>query len=198
MSFEIVLGITGSIAAYKAADLASLLIKHNFDVHAILTAAATKFITPLTLQSITKHKVYVDMFEEITYEDIRHISLAKRAKILVIAPASANIIGKLANGIADDMLSCVVMATKAPVLICPAMNTAMYENPIVQSNIAKLTNFGYHFVPPKESRLACGDIGRGALADVNDIFMAIKGFFDSKQQTGGLYGADNIYNSDSK
>jgi len=169
----IVLGVTGSVAAFKAAELASTLVKLNHDVHTILTNAATKFITPLTFQSLTKHKTYVDMFDEIIFEDVRHISLAQRADVFVIAPASANIIGKIANGIADDMLSTVVMATKAPVIIAPAMNTAMYENPVVQANIAKLAGLGYHFVQPKEARLACGDIGRGALADVADILAEI-------------------------
>jgi len=173
MKKQIVLGITGSIAAYKAAELANMLTKGGADVHCILTSSGAKFITPLTLQSLTKHKVYTDMFEEIVYEDIRHISLAQRADVFVIAPASANIIGKIAGGIADDMLSTVVMATKAPVLICPAMNTAMYENPIVQSNLDKLGAFGYHFVQPRESLLACGDVGRGAMADLDTIMQAI-------------------------
>jgi len=170
---DVILGVTGSVAAYKAAEIASMLNKEGKDVHVIMTKSAEKFVTPLTFQSLTKHKVYTDMFEEIIYEDIRHISLAQRADIFVIAPASANIIGKIANGIADDMLTTVVMATKAPVLICPAMNTAMYENPIVQSNIDKLTKLGYQIVQPKESLLACGDLGKGALADVSDILSAI-------------------------
>jgi len=170
---NIILGITGSIAAYKSAEIANLLTKQGHKVHTIMTKAGAKFITPLTLQSLTKQRVYIDMFEEIIYEDIRHISLAQRADVFVIAPASANIIGKMANGIADDMLSTVVMATKAPVLLAPAMNTAMYENPIVQANIAKLKAHGYHFIEPKESRLACGDIGRGAMADVETIIEKI-------------------------
>jgi len=173
MKKQIVLGITGSIAAYKAVDLANMLTKGGADVHVIMTSAATKFITPLTLQTLTKHKVYVDMFEEIVYEDVRHISLAQRADVFVIAPASANIIGKIAGGIADDMLSTVVMATKAPVLICPAMNTAMYENPVVQGNLDKLAGLGYHFVQPKESLLACGDVGRGAMADADVILQEV-------------------------
>jgi phosphopantothenoylcysteine decarboxylase/phosphopantothenoylcysteine decarboxylase/phosphopantothenate--cysteine ligase len=175
MKKQIVLGITGSIAAYKAAELANMLTKGGADVHTIITSAGAKFITPLTLQTLTKHKVYVDMFEEIVYEDVRHISLAQRADVFVIAPATANIIGKIANGIGDDMLSTVVMATagRAPILICPAMNTAMYENPVVQSNLDKLAGLGYHFVQPRESLLACGDVGRGAMADVPDILQEI-------------------------
>jgi len=163
---NIILGITGSIAAYKGAELANLLTKEGKAVHTIMTKAGMEFITPLTLKSLTKQRVYHDMFDEVVYEDIRHISLTKRADVFVIAPATANIIGKIASGIADDMLSTVVMATTAPVIICPAMNTAMYENPIVQQNIKKLESVGYIFVEPKESRLACGDLGKGAMADV--------------------------------
>lgn len=172
---EIVLGITGSIAAYKAADIANQLTKSNILVHTIMTSSATKFITPLTLQTLTKNKVYTDMFEEIFYPDVRHISLAQKTDCCVIAPATANIIGKLASGIADDLLTTVVMAIKdKPVIICPAMNTAMYENPITQRNIQTLISYGYRIVEPKEAVLACGDTGKGALADIDTIITAIK------------------------
>jgi len=177
---NIVLGVTGSVAVFKSAELVSQLVKDGKDVDVIMTEAATKFVSPLTFQSLTKRRVYTEMFDEIIYEDIRHISLAQRASLFVIAPATANIIGKIANGIADDMLSTVVMATRAPVLICPAMNTAMYENPIVQANIAKLKAYGYIFIEPKEARLACGDVGRGAMADVSVIFDAIKSLSGGK------------------
>jgi phosphopantothenoylcysteine decarboxylase/phosphopantothenoylcysteine decarboxylase/phosphopantothenate--cysteine ligase len=172
---EVILGITGSIAAYKAADIANQLTKSNITVHAIMTASAAEFITPLTLQTLTKNKVYTDMFEAINYPDVRHISLAQRADCCLIAPATANIIGKLASGIADDMLSTVVMAVKdKPIIICPAMNTAMYENRITQDNIQKLRAYGYSFVEPKEAYLACGDMGKGALADIETIVAAVK------------------------
>ena len=172
---EIILGITGSIAAYKAADIASRLSKEGVNVHTIMTASAARFITPLTLQNLTKNRVYTDMFEEVYYPDVRHISLAQKADCCLIAPATANIIGKIAAGIADDMLTTVVMAIRnKPIVICPAMNTAMYENPITQSNIAKLMDLGYQFVEPKESRLACGTLGKGALADVEVIISAAK------------------------
>ncbi|SHO47668.1 flavoprotein [Anaerocolumna xylanovorans] len=172
---EILLGITGSIAAYKAADIANQLTRSNMAVHTIMTKSATRFITPLTIQTLTKNRVYTDMFEEVYYPDVRHISLAQKVDCCVIAPATANIIGKIASGIADDMLSTVVMAIKnKPVIICPAMNTAMYENPVTQNNIKKLESYGYRFVEPKESLLACGDIGKGALADVDVIITAIK------------------------
>lgn len=172
---KIILGVTGSIAAYKAAEIANILTKDGYFVSVVMTRSAQKFITPLTLQTLTKNKVYTDMFEEYAYEDVRHISLAQQADLCLIAPATANIIGKLSGGIADDMLSTVVMAIKnKPVVICPAMNTAMYENPVVQENIKKLSGFGYRFVEPKASRLACGDLGKGALADVETIVKAVE------------------------
>ena len=168
---KIGLGVTGSIAAYKAADIISRLKKlgHNIDV--ILTESGSKIITPLTLQTLSKNKVYMDMFEEITPQEVKHISLAEKADLVLIAPATANIIGKIAHGIADDFLSTVVMAAanQAPIYIAPAMNTNMYENPIVQENIEKLKSLGYQFIEPKESMLACGTLGKGALADVDVI-----------------------------
>ncbi|MDR2295657.1 MAG: phosphopantothenoylcysteine decarboxylase [Clostridiales Family XIII bacterium] len=170
----VLLGVTGSIAAYKAADIANNLTKAGYAVRAIMTKAATEFITPLTLRTLTKSKVYTDMFEPAPYEDVRHISLARQADLCLLAPATANIIGKLAAGIADDMLSTVLMALRGvPVLICPAMNTAMYENPITQGNIEKLAALGYRFIEPRESLLACGDLGRGALADVETIMAEV-------------------------
>jgi phosphopantothenoylcysteine decarboxylase/phosphopantothenoylcysteine decarboxylase/phosphopantothenate--cysteine ligase len=172
---EVILGVTGGIASYKAAELANMLVKRNINVNVIMTAAATQFVAPLTFQTLTKNKVYTDMFEKIAYSDVRHISLAQKADCVVIAPATANCIGKIAAGIADDMLSTLVMAVKnKPVIICPAMNTAMYENSIVQDNIKKLLAHGYQFVEPKESRLACGDVGKGALADIDTIIAAVE------------------------
>lgn len=172
----ILLGITGSIAAYKAADIANILTKKGYCVHVIMTSAATKFISPLTLQTLTKNKVETDMFEELNYSEVNHISLAKKADICLIAPATANIIGKLASGIADDMLSTVIMAVSGkPVVIAPAMNTAMYENPVTQRNIQTLKQLGYQFIEPKEALLACGDLGKGALADVDTIINTVKG-----------------------
>jgi phosphopantothenoylcysteine decarboxylase/phosphopantothenoylcysteine decarboxylase/phosphopantothenate--cysteine ligase len=171
---NILLGVTGSIAAYKAAEIARLLVKKNASVRVIMTRSAQRFITPLTFQTLTKRKVYTDMFEDAFYEDVRHIALAKEADIAVIAPATANIIGKLASGIADDMLSSVIMAAAGgrppkPVIVCPAMNTAMWENSVVQGNIEKLKTLGYIFVEPAEAELACGDTGKGALASADAI-----------------------------
>lgn len=172
---NIILGVTGSIAAYKAANISSILTKHGYNVDVILTKSAREFITPLTFQSLTKNRVYFDMFEEFTPSEIKHISLAKKADLCLIAPATANIIGKLANGIADDMLTTVVMAmSNVPIYICPAMNTNMYNNAIVQRNISTLTEYGYHFIEPKEGLLACGDIGKGALTDVDTIVSTVE------------------------
>ena len=174
---NIVLGGTGSIAAYKAADIISRLKKLGHEVDVILTESGSRIITPITLQTLSKNKVYMDMFEEITPKEVKHISLAEKADLMLIAPATANIIGKIANGIADDFLSTVVMAAAntTPVYIAPAMNTNMYENPIVQANIEKLRSYGYRFIEPKESLLACGTVGKGALADVDDIIKVIEG-----------------------
>ena len=168
---NIVLGVTGSISAYKAADITSKLSKAGHDVHIILTDGGSKFITPLALQTLSKNKVHTEFFEEGNPKEVKHITLAENADILVIAPASANIIGKIAGGIADDLLSATVMAaaTTTPVYLAPAMNTNMYENPIVQANIEKLVALGYKFIEPKESLLACGVTGKGALADVDVI-----------------------------
>jgi phosphopantothenoylcysteine decarboxylase/phosphopantothenate--cysteine ligase len=170
---NVVLGITGGIAAYKACDIVSGLKKLNANVDVIMTKAAAEFITPLTLQSLSQNKVTVDMFEKLKEWEIAHISLAKKADILVIAPATANIIGKLAAGIADDMLSTTAMATKAPVIMAPAMNTNMYTNPIVQANIERLKSLGVIFIAPESGRLACGDFGEGKLASVETIVAEI-------------------------
>jgi phosphopantothenoylcysteine decarboxylase/phosphopantothenoylcysteine decarboxylase/phosphopantothenate--cysteine ligase len=175
----VLLGITGSIAAYKAVDIANILTKEGIGVEVIMTASAQRFITPLTLQILTKRKVHVDMFEEYIPDEVRHISLAKKADLALVSPATANVIGKLASGIADDMLSTTLLAVRGkPILICPAMNTAMYENPVVQANIAKLKGYGYLFVEPKEALLACGDMGKGALADVEHILEVVRGLLE--------------------
>jgi phosphopantothenoylcysteine decarboxylase len=165
-----ILGITGSISAYKAADIASSLVKLGWDVHAVMTKAGASFITPLTLQALTKNRVYTDVLQEDDPSHIVHVNLPQSADIILIAPATANIIGKLACGIADDMLTSMVLAAYGiPLLIAPAMNTRMYENPAVQANLDTLRGRGWKVIEPKESMLACGDFGRGALADVGDI-----------------------------
>ncbi|WP_304943895.1 bifunctional phosphopantothenoylcysteine decarboxylase/phosphopantothenate--cysteine ligase CoaBC, partial [Vallitalea guaymasensis] len=166
-------GVSGGIAVYKVCDLVSKLKKLNADVHVIMTKSATEFVAPLTFESLSSQPVIVDMFAKIVKWDIEHIALAKAADLFLVAPATANIIGKIANGIADDMLSTTIMATKAPKIIAPAMNTNMYENPIVQDNIKKLKNYGYKFIKPDSGRLACGDLGIGKLANVDTIIESI-------------------------
>ena len=172
---SIILGVTGSIAAYKSADIISSLIKINYSVNAVMTKGGSQFITPLTLQTLSKNKVYIDVFQEDCPSEVKHITLAQNADLLLIAPATANIIGKLACGIADDMLTSLSLAVNnIPKLIAPAMNTNMYNNPVVQENIEKLKKVGYEIIEPKESILACGDIGKGALADVSVITSAVE------------------------
>jgi len=182
---KIVLGVSGGIAAYKACELVSRLKKLNADVHVIMTASAAKFVTPLTFQSLSLNQVAVDMFDTPNYWEIEHISLAKLADVIVIAPATANIIGKLANGIADDMLSTTIMATKAKVLIAPAMNTNMYENPVLQRNIKILSELGYIMIPPAEGRLACGDVGKGKMAEPAVIEKSIIDLLNPRQDMAG-------------
>ncbi len=159
----VVLGVTGSIAAYKMANAASLLVKLGAEVHVIMTANAVHFINPITFESLTKHKCLVDTFDRNFQFHVAHVSLAKQADVFLVAPASANIIGKMANGIADDMLSTTILAAKCPVLVSPAMNTNMYENKIVQDNLSKLQRFGITVIPPETGRLACRDVGAGKL-----------------------------------
>ena len=165
----VVLGVCGGIAVYKALDVISRLRKQNVNVHVIMTKSATEFVTPLSFQSLSQNMVITDMFAEPKAWEIQHISLAKKADLMVIVPATANIIGKVANGIADDMLSTTIMATPAPVVFAPAMNTNMYKNPIVQDNISKLKGLGYDFISPASGRLACGDVGDGKLQDTEII-----------------------------
>lgn len=160
----VVIGVSGGIAVYKVCDVVSRLKKLNANVHIIMTKSATEFVTPLTFQSLSQNYVVNDMFEEPKTWDVEHISLAKKADVFLIAPATANVIGKVANGICDDMLTTTVMATTGKVLIAPAMNTNMYKNPILQRNINILKELGYNFVNPESGRLACGDIGEGKLA----------------------------------
>lgn len=181
----VVLGVSGGIAVYKACDLVSKLKKLGLNVHVIMTKAATEFVSPLTFQSLSQNYVVSDMFVEPKTWDVEHITLAKKADLFLIVPATANVIGKIANGIADDMLTTTVMATKAPVLIAPAMNTNMYENVIVQNNIEFLQSLGYNFVEPDSGRLACGDIGAGKLANVDTILDRIVDLLNVEQDLKG-------------
>lgn len=166
---NIIVGICGGISAYKVVDVVSRLKKQDAAVTVIMTENATKFVSPLTLRAISHEPVVTDMFAEPDNWDTEHISLAQKADLFVIAPATANIIGKIASGVADDMLTTTIMATKAPVLFVPAMNTGMYENPIVQQNIAKLRDYGYFVMEPTTGLLACGTTGKGRLPDPQEI-----------------------------
>jgi phosphopantothenoylcysteine decarboxylase/phosphopantothenate--cysteine ligase len=170
----IVLGITGGIAAYKAADLASKLTQAGARVETVMTEAATKFITPLTLRNITGRPVVTDMFEMASEYSEEHIALAEAADVVIIAPATANTIAKLAAGMADDMLGCVVLATEAPVIIAPAMNDVMYANAVTQENIMKLKARGFTFIDPEYGRLASGKTGQGRLATTEKIIHSIE------------------------
>ena len=170
---NIVIGVTGGIAAYKAADIVSRLRKLCININVIMTKSAQEFVQPLTFQALSQNYVVTDMFEEPKTWDVEHISIAQKADLFLIAPATANVIGKIVGGIADDMLTTTLMATKAPVLIAPAMNTNMYENPIVQKNIETLRGLGYHFVEPTAGRLACGDFGKGKMAEPEVIVSEI-------------------------
>jgi phosphopantothenoylcysteine decarboxylase/phosphopantothenate--cysteine ligase len=161
----IVLGVTGGIAVYKAVELLRLLTKSGAEVHVVMTRAATEFVTPLTFQTLSGNPVHQELFNLLTEQGIGHISLAERADLFLIAPATANFIGKMACGIADDLLSTTVMATKAPVLVSPAMNVNMYQNPIYRENEARLKSHGYLFIPPASGMLACGYEGEGKLPD---------------------------------
>lgn len=167
---NVVLGVTGGIAAYKALDVVSKLKKSDVNVDVIMTKSSQKFVTDLSFQSLSQNPVITDMFQEPKAFEIAHISLAKKADVLLVCPATANIIGKVSNGIADDMLSTTIMATRAKVVFALAMNTNMYENPIVQDNINKLKKLGYYFIEPESGRLACGDVGKGKLEDTTIIY----------------------------
>lgn len=159
----VVIGVTGSIAAYKIANLVSMLGKLHADVHVLMTQNATNFINPITFETLTNHKCLIDTFDRNFQYSVEHVALAKQADVVLIAPASANVIGKIAGGIADDMLTTTVMACKCQKIIAPAMNTNMYENPIVQDNLRKLRDFGYEVIDPAVGLLACKDIGAGKL-----------------------------------
>ena len=169
----VLIGVTGGIAAYKSAYLVSALKKQGANVHVIMTAHATEFVAPLTFQTLSGNRCITDMFADDYEYDVRHISLAKAADLIMIAPATANFIAKAANGIADDMLTTVVLAAKCRKFCVPAMNTAMYENPATQSNLAKLREFGWGIVEPASGLLACGDEGKGKMPEPQELLQHI-------------------------
>ncbi len=170
----VVLGVTGGIAAFKAAQLTSNLIKKGYDVEVIMTKNATEFIAPLTFETLTKHNVMVSTFDPVADRSVKHISIAKRADVFAIVPATANVIAKIAHGLADDMLTTTFLAASCPKILCPAMNTGMYENPITQKNLALVESYGMKIVEPANGLLACGDVGNGKLADIETIEDAIE------------------------
>lgn len=166
----VLLGVTGSIAAYKIAGLASMLVKQHADVTVLMTKNATNFINPITFETLTGNKCLIDTFDRNFQYSVEHVALAKRADVVLVAPASANVIGKIANGIADDMLTTTAMACRCKILVSPAMNTNMFENPIVQDNLAKLRRFGYTVIEPDSGYLACGDTGKGKMPSEQTLF----------------------------
>lgn len=170
----VILGVTGSIAAYKIATLASMLVKKQASVHVIMTKNATNFINPITFESLTGHKCLVDTFDRNFEFQVEHVSIAKQADVVMIAPASANVIGKLAHGLADDMLTTTFLACKCPKIVSPAMNTAMFENPIVQDNLKILEKYGYEVIQPASGYLACGDTGAGKMPEAETLYQYIE------------------------
>ncbi|PKN33729.1 MAG: bifunctional phosphopantothenoylcysteine decarboxylase/phosphopantothenate--cysteine ligase CoaBC [Deltaproteobacteria bacterium HGW-Deltaproteobacteria-19] len=181
---HVVLGVTGGIAAYKCAELTRELIRRGAEVKVIMTESAREFMTPLTLQTLSGNPVYTELFTLIREQDIAHIALAEFAELMIVAPATANVIGKAAAGIADDLLTTVLMAMKAPVLFCPAMNTQMYGNPALQENLKKLQAWGYHVLPPASGPLACKAEGQGRLPEVTAIVEAAVSVLTLKDLAG--------------
>lgn len=175
---NIVIGITGGIACYKTCEIISYLVKEGANVDVIMTKNATEFIAPLTIETLSKNKVVIDMFLKKEHIEVEHISLARKADLILVVPATANIIGKVANGIADDMLSTTIMATTSKVIFAPAMNNVMYNNKIVQDNINKLKKYGYEFIDPIEGNLACGYKAIGKLAEKETIIEFINKILD--------------------
>lgn len=181
----IVLGISGGIAAYKAATICSRLVQAGANVRVIMTESATKFITPLTLQTLSRHQVYLDTFDEFDPSVVAHINVADSADLVVVAPATANILAKMANGLADDMLSTTLLATEAPVMVAPAMNVHMYAHPAVARNMDILAERGIRFIEPGTGLLACGYVGKGRLAEPEDIVFAVRQWFAQSRELEG-------------
>lgn len=181
---NIVLGITGGIAAYKIPELIRMMTKEGAKVKVVMTDNARQFVTPVTLQTVSENPVYIDTFQMTSRSEIDHIALAEWADIMVIAPATANVIGKIASGIADDLLTTVVTAVKSPVLLCPAMNTNMYTNPVVESNLQKLVSLGYHVMKAASGSLACKTEGPGRLPPLEDVLEVIETIFSKKDLRG--------------
>ncbi|MDF1545348.1 MAG: bifunctional phosphopantothenoylcysteine decarboxylase/phosphopantothenate--cysteine ligase CoaBC [bacterium] len=178
---KVIVGLTGGIACYKVPYLVRSLVKGEAEVRVIMTAAAAKFITPLTLETVSENPVALEMFPREGYIATRHIDLAQWADLFVIAPATANFLGKVSSGISDDLLTTVICATTSPVMIAPAMNPQMWHNPITQRNHQALKELGYLFVEPSEGEMACHDWGVGRMSEPDDIFEQINSYFDAQQ-----------------
>ena len=185
---NVLLGVSGSIAAYKAATLASALKKEHCNVHVLMTKNAMEFIAPLTFETLTEHRVLTDPFDRNFEYNVEHVALAKQADLVLVAPATANILAKLANGIADDMLTTTILACKCPKLAAPAMNTGMYENPVTQSNLERLRNFGWEIITPDSGLLACGDVGAGKMPEPQALLEQVKRCLLFGQQGKDLSG----------
>lgn len=184
---KVVIGVTGSIAAYKMANVANMLVKQGHDVHVIMTKNAAKFITPTTFETLTKNPCFVDTFDRETPILVHHIELGQTADVILVAPASANVLAKMAYGLCDDMLTSVIVAATCPILVAPAMNSYMYENNIVQENIRRLKSFGFHFIEPAVGRLACDVVGVGKLPEDAVLFDAV----EHQLSLGGENGRNN-------
>lgn len=182
----VVIGVTGSIAAYKMANVASALVKEGADVHVVMTKNATNFINPITFETLTNNKCLIDTFDRNFQFHVAHVSLAQKADVMLIAPASANIIGKLANGIADDMLSTMALAASCKIIVSPAMNTNMYRNNIVQDNLKKLKSYGFEIIEPATGRLACASVGEGKLPDEGILLDYIKQEIEFEKDMEGI------------
>ena len=182
----VLLGVTGSIAAYKIASLASMLVKKGVHVHVLMTRNGAQFITPVTFETLTGNKCLIDTFDRNFEFSVEHVSLAKQADLVMIAPATANVIGKLANGIADDMLTTTVMACRCKKMLSPAMNTAMFENPVTQDNLKKLEGYGYEVIEPASGYLACGDTGKGKMPEPDTLFRYIERELACEKDMTGL------------
>lgn len=181
-SKTIVLGISGGIAAYKAAELTRRLIEEGAEVHVMMTKGAQQFITPLTLQTLSGHPIHTDLFSLTQEQEIGHITLADRADAIVVAPATADILAKVAHGICDDLLTTVICATQAPVIFAPSMNVHMWENPITQENVSQLKKFGYRIIEPDKGPLACGYNGSGRLPEIPILLNTLRETFKTKKK----------------
>ena len=182
----VILGVSGSIAAYKIASLASALVKLHCDVHVIMTQNATNFIHPMTFETLTSNKCLIDTFDRNFQYSVEHVSLAKKADVALVAPATANVIGKMAHGIADDMLTTTLLACQCPIIVAPAMNTRMFRNPIVQDNMKILKNYGMEVIEPACGYLACGDTGEGKMPEPELLLEYIKKALVVKKDLEGL------------